>query len=104
MSKPTPGPWKLAALNTNYAIRAKSDDVLICQMSWHSSHRMHYTLKEESFANARLIAAAPDMYDVLTSIEAVIFGGNQDHFDLMFCVGSPIRNALCDAITKAEQA
>lgn len=57
--------------------------------------------QEINHPDALLIAAAPDMYEVLTAIEAVILGGNQSDFELMFCVSSPIREALYSAIAKA---
>lgn len=69
MSKPTPGPWS-SCLNrpgSSFLVRDK-ENRLVCDMSWHSSSRQHYPLRDESEANARLIAAAPDLLDALLMV------------------------------------
>ena len=64
-SKFTPGPWETGQARGN----GQLDEVmapdgaairLICQV--HAGHR------DERFANARLIAAAPEMYELLESL------------------------------------
>ena len=96
MSAHTPGPWIWGEDHTG--LRGTGYD---CEVLSYYDYEGMGLCGDRIDANARLIAAAPDMLDILTSIEAVILGGNQDDFDLMLSVNSPIRNALYKAIAKA---
>ncbi len=72
----TPGPW-FAHLNTretafiieNEAMR-EDTHALICSISWWTSGGELCPTKEISESNARLIAAAPDMFALLREIVA----------------------------------
>lgn len=56
----TPGPWSMCLERRGVSFLVRdTDGRLVCEMSWHSSSRQHYPLRNESEANARLIAAAP---------------------------------------------
>ncbi|MCA0214556.1 MAG: hypothetical protein LCH79_15430 [Proteobacteria bacterium] len=67
--KHTPGPWAfhLNKSDSLFVVRDKEKRV-ICEMSWHSQSREFYTLRAESEANARLIAAAPDMLESIQKL------------------------------------
>lgn len=66
-SKHTPGPWRYQAYPDLFIVYG-SDHVQVVKTSWHSSIREAYPLKPEAEANARLIAAAPDMLAALERI------------------------------------
>lgn len=69
MSKHTPGPWSMCLSRSNAAFLVRdTENRLVCDMSWHSSSRQHYPLRDESAANARLIAAAPDLLSALNAM------------------------------------
>lgn len=58
----TPGPWSMCLERRGVSFLVRdTDGRLVCEMSWHSSSRQHYPLRDESEANARLIAAAPEL-------------------------------------------
>lgn len=80
MTKHTPGPWNpIAAFNArHFFVRAENE--VVAQVY-------------DKAANARLIAAAPDLLDALRTIEAAFaFGGlTADHVE-----------AISAAIAKAE--
>ena len=57
----TPGPWYSHDGGAYVHVRSEVDRILICEISWHSSIRLHHPLKSESQANAKLFAAAPDL-------------------------------------------
>lgn len=62
----TPGPWSMCLERRGVSFLVRdTDGRLVCEMSWHSSSRQHYPLRDESEANARLIAAAPELLGVL---------------------------------------
>ena len=64
MSKFTPGPWEVAYLDENEqaVVKAKHIEIATC---WHHCVQ---SIEQEMHANARLIAAAPEMYEVLRRI------------------------------------
>ena len=65
MSKHTPGPWREAyRANHRYRIIGGEKETSICEIA------LWITDYEEQSANARLIAAAPDL---LESLEALVF-------------------------------
>lgn len=70
MSKFTPGPWRVPRFNDGCAVVASKK---------HKGHRITITYQagdsvseDEQRANARLIAAAPDMLETLSSIKGMI--------------------------------
>lgn len=93
MSAHTPGPWSanLSRNGSRFDV-CDSKGVLVCSMSWHHSSRQHYTLRDESEANAGLIAAAPTMLAALKAIA---------QFDKYEPVG-PAAEAAKAAIKEAE--
>jgi len=68
----TQWPWYFHDGGPYTHVRSQADRILICVLSWHSSIRKHHPLKPESFANTKLIAAAPDLlYRALGEIESL---------------------------------
>lgn len=62
MSQHTPGPW--AADFTSSAVRVSAPEgSWICKINWYSQLRK--AMRDEAEANARLIAAAPDLLAAL---------------------------------------
>jgi hypothetical protein len=57
----TPGPWKVDSV---LAQVVPGKDIPICKLWWPTMHRT----EGETKANARLIAKAPDMYELLSEI------------------------------------
>lgn len=81
MTKPkyTPGPWSNSGLNgTNYFIDTQDDRtgglVSICQVPYDNG--------EDAVANARLIAAAPEMLAALKEVVAYYDTGRWPHEEL----------------------
>lgn len=68
-AKHTPGPWyfSLSRSSTSFIVRDQ-DRRMVCDMSWHHSSREHYALRVESEANARLIAAAPELLEAVQEL------------------------------------
>lgn len=60
----TPGPWTVRATDTTYEVESH-DGIRVVRTSWHQRLRKPYPLKPEARANARLIAAAPELYEEL---------------------------------------
>lgn len=60
----TPGPWRVVARDSVYVVTAEKE-LQVVKTSWHGSIRAVYPLKAEAYANARLIAAVPDMVEAL---------------------------------------
>jgi len=114
MSAHTPGPWIIGQRSNKYKVNADSEseriqlerlgliDFYALSVGSVSGSVALIPLDESNIENALLISAAPDMFEVLESIEAIIFGGDQEDINLMLCAGSPIRIALHEAIYKAK--
>jgi hypothetical protein len=86
-TKHTPGPWRADVQDpafVNYDVR--TDETIICTMGIDMC-------TEEEAANARLIAAAPELLEALMRLDA--------YHSLM--VSSVDRQAIMDAIAKATQ-
>ena len=68
-SQHTQGPWSmsLSRPGTSFLVR-DAEKRLVCEMSWHSSSREFFPLRGESEANARLIAAAPELLAALQNL------------------------------------
>ena len=74
-SKHTPGPWVVNASENGLVwVDGDSETVSICDL-YHRHKDGEFISKENVKANARLISAAPDMYealaDLLSSLEVV---------------------------------
>jgi hypothetical protein len=72
MSKHTPGPWKVDVWNYDNADMPRKDLVVLnhsfrlATIDWDEGKDNPYTIaKNEAESNARLIAAAPEMYEAL---------------------------------------
>jgi hypothetical protein len=63
----TPGPWKVDSVLAQVVIPGK--DIPICKLLWPTMHRTD----GETKANARLIAKAPDMYELLDEIREKLY-------------------------------
>ena len=85
MSKHTPGPWEIAKGKTYCAIR--TDDRVIADMRLVG---LHY-----NDANARLIAAAPDLLEAMQAL----FGA-----DMVYCMMGDGKDDQIEAIAKARAA
>ena len=100
MSKHTPGTWAIGRYSNyiGFAIFAPNRGC-IAERWYDADQESPYG--DEIIANARLIAAAPDMFNALKAIEfALAIPGTttQEVLD----ENSPIRGAIREAITKAE--
>lgn len=67
-SKHTPGPWQVAYLDQNGQAVVKGEHIEIASC-W---HHCVGSIEKEMYANAHLIAAAPDMLNVLLRARDVI--------------------------------
>ena len=100
-SKYTPGPWKAAMIGDypgpggKFTVCQDTNDIrtMVCEMP-HSAISGHGVRE----ANARLIAAAPEM---LEALEAVKRWEEYDPDDAGM-LPSPVYDKLCAAVAKAE--
>jgi hypothetical protein len=67
MSKHTPGEWAHRINKDETAYVVEAGHRLICKMSWHSASDF-YPKQRQSEANARLLAAAPDLLAALVAV------------------------------------
>ncbi len=72
MSEHTPGPWKHeiwdypSATPPRKELEIVTDNDLLATIAWDEGRDNPYTIKhDEAFANARLIAAAPELLEAL---------------------------------------
>jgi hypothetical protein len=72
-TKHTPGPWATGG----YDIKAEDGRALIATVIRRYQNRSALDPDDEGAANARLIAAAPEMFDALSEVEW-IFDGEED--------------------------
>ena len=102
MSKHTPGPWVFSAIDSTEGFlvvekaRPKSLVATVCKRNgcgWACPH-------EEPWANARLIAAAPELLAACTRTAEIIQGG--DRFESLEPWAQEIVQSLNAAIAKAE--
>lgn len=66
-NKHTPGPWQVTSLNLNTIITNPNESGRICTMNERSSYN-----DEERQANAKLIAAAPQLLEALKLVKTVL--------------------------------
>lgn len=103
MSKHTPGPWTFRehGYPTLYRVHAfveGSDSAPVCGL-WMPAEQL--TIVEEGRANARLIAAAPELLEALKAVESSVFLLGL-HVDEDGCEGCQLRVRARSAIAKAE--
>lgn len=60
----TPGPWAVNPFNAQVDAFVGGEPLPVCQLLWPTDERT----EEETFANARLIAAAPDLLEALVTL------------------------------------
>ena len=97
-SKHTPGPWHVGGIADSIVYAADGFAVANANV-YHNSHGPH-----ETGANARLIAAAPDMLAALEAIEARISGIWDNPALVAFGPLSTNTDADCLAIARAAIA
>lgn len=98
-AQPTPGPWEVSPLDGE-KVRDHRNEVGIAVMSG------YYREVDERQANARLIAAAPDLLAALKEL-LELFDSNGTEFDTVQeweTVKSAAANKAAKAIAKAEAA
>lgn len=89
-TKHTPGPWNIVESN-------KVDEESHIQTDLKSICRLWIQMDGQDMANARLIAAAPELLDALKDAR----NAYQQMFDVMPVAWQTIDNIICDAISKA---
>lgn len=112
-SKHTPGPWEYVPSNSNHGpyvsngwgagdicdcyVMSKPSELAVCN-GWTSApiHHQH----EEADANARLIAAAPDLLEALRELYATVRGECPSIFNEYS--GGELEMSVIEAIAKAE--
>ena len=95
MSKHTPGPWILN-LSSIDGISQELGNIQICLLSttrWsYPDQGKNKMLEKESGANARLIASAPDLLEMLKKAQARLFM-SQGNDEMYFEIGKVIDKA-----------
>ena len=89
VSKHTPGPWK-ARLDETYTIRDSNEDRIAQSTFLCRRGRRH---SDEVAANTRLMAAAPDMLEILRDIRVTLPGLDGDKGNLFDRVRAAIAKA-----------
>lgn len=96
MSKHTPGPWRVEEWD-GVPLRITTDSVIVARVEWDQP------IADEDEANARLIAAAPDLLEAAQNLSAISDG---IIVNLTEAEASVLREAwvcLTAAITKATK-
>ena len=93
MSKHTPGPWETGCRRTQVEVRPEGWNVPMCVAD---CHPLNYPpdSEQERVANARLIAAAPELLEACKSALLLCDGANPAH--------EAVYHQLNTAINKAE--
>lgn len=82
----TPGPWAILPIGCDFQILASNnEEVALC----------------EGAENARLIAAAPTMFDALALVEHALAQPDADPREIL-ALNSPIRQAIQDSLSAAR--
>ena len=108
-AEPTPGPW---VVYRNEIVVREDEEQGFDGKSWTARTHvartrsvgcagLHYPFKKEAAANARLIAAAPDLLWAAKSALALLCGDGQDG-TLGHHPGNPVPTVLRNAIAKAR--
>lgn len=87
--KHTPGPWEVGDLDQNSQRIVRSEHIEICTC-W---HHCVGSIEKQMEANARLIAAAPEMYEALKAAEEWLSG---------WASAEPYLETIRAALLKAE--
>lgn len=107
----TPGPWEAAPLTISYGSQSIQEDYAInAPDRWYGLAKVPVTVdgepSEEGLANARLIAAAPELYGatcaLLEQLRSLCRRGIISEFELAEGLGSDIDTAQA-AIAKAKE-
>ena len=99
-AKHTPGPWRLRygkLFEYDYLLKAGKDTPIAY---WNN---FKIRTKKESKANARLIAAAPELLQALRSIAAITTCADQDQDAMCAEIQGICRVALAKAIAKVTK-
>ncbi len=103
MSKHTPGPWEIGCEQTDglgrYAQVQSSEEFGDIVARVCVAHKANHTLNRSGRANARLIAAAPELLDALQEIVSAADGSGWDQLDAGF---SKARAAIAKAKGEAR--
>ena len=99
-SQHTPGPWRVDA--DGYEITAKGWTIVETSLPVYEEPRNRAELRDEQIANARLIAAAPEMLAALQAITARVNGVWDDPALLSF--GDLSENTIKDTMRIARTA
>jgi hypothetical protein len=95
----TPGPWayvdatKEASMQFSPSCVIRGDGKQIAAFSW-NDNSPHFPTKDESQANARLIAAAPDLLEALQLADATLRGAHMNR--------NVVERKVSAALAKAE--
>jgi hypothetical protein len=86
-AKHTPGPWEIERPFEEDGLYVSSESTaLICEVMEHSGHGtplQNEEAEEMDEANARLIAAAPDLLEALQYLHGIVLNGMTDDYDMM---------------------
>jgi len=103
MNKHTPGPWQVTRLHGEPARAITNRDNVLVADCYPDTHE-DLQLPQSYQANARLIAAAPDLLEVLKDITPEEYGCSKRHTFITApdCQDCQIAQRARDAIAKAE--
>lgn len=98
--KHTLGDWFVVERDTTFDVETK-DGMHVVRTSWHHNMRKPYPLKAEALANARLIAAAPDLLEQLRNAEELLMQTLRWRGEGWECSESELLGDIRAAIAKA---
>lgn len=107
VSKYTSGPWSWAEDPTSpgyFLVRGSGTNVCIMQQKNSDMGMPDDPSWPEAIANARLIAAAPDLLATLIDVRERCLSGDDDGISVSedVVIESPLFDRICAAINKAE--
>lgn len=107
MSKHTPGPWKVSekkANGTKAYVEGAAGYVVAQSYCLPSTNIKYNDLWAEAEANARLIAAAPELLECLRELYAIVRGECPRLLDEDIGGNGELELAIVDAIAKASSS